>query len=57
MTTLAQPELPRDPAVLKTVARHNRLDIPGLGPSSCVGVYALITTGGEMARGDGVEVI
>ena len=50
MTTLAQGDLPRDPGVLQTIARHNRFDIPGLGPSSCVGVYALVTTGGTRAR-------
>ena len=45
MTTLAQPDLPRDNGVLQTIARHNRFDIPGLGPSSCVGVYALVDRG------------
>jgi MOSC domain-containing protein len=56
MTTLAQADLPRDPAVLQTIARHNRFDIPGLGPSSCVGVYALVTTGGTARQGDPVEI-
>jgi uncharacterized protein YcbX len=56
MTTLAQPDLPRDPVVLQTVARHNRIDIPGLGPSSCVGIYALVTTGGVVSRTDRVDV-
>jgi uncharacterized protein YcbX len=56
MTTVAQPDLPRDLGVLQTIARHNRFDIPGLGPSSCVGVYALVTTGGVVRRGDRVEI-
>lgn len=56
MTTLAQADLPRDPVVLQTIARHNRFDIPGLGPSSCVGVYALVTAGGTARRGDNVEI-
>jgi uncharacterized protein len=56
MTTLAQADLPRDPAVLQTIAHHNRFDIPGLGPSSCVGAYALVTTGGTARRGDSVEI-
>jgi MOSC domain-containing protein len=56
MTTLAQDGLPRDRAVLHTIAHHNRFDIPGLGPSSCVGVYALVTTGGSARRGDPVEI-
>jgi len=57
MTTLAQPDLPRDIGVLQTIARHNRFDIPGLGPSSCVGVYALVTTGGTTRQHDPVGVI
>jgi uncharacterized protein YcbX len=56
MTTLAQPDLPRDNGVLQTIARHNRFDIPGLGPSSCVGVYALVTNGGTVHQGDPVEI-
>ena len=57
MTTLAQDDLPRDSAVLQTIARHNRFDIPGLGPSSCVGVYALVTTSGTTRKEDPVEII
>jgi MOSC domain-containing protein len=56
MTTLAQTGLPRDNAVLQTVARHNRFDIPGLGPSSCVGVYALVSAGGTIRCGDPVVI-
>ena len=57
MTTLAQPDLPADKGVLQTIARENRFDIPGLGPSSCVGVYGLVSAGGRVAVGDpaGVE--
>jgi uncharacterized protein YcbX len=56
MTTLAQDDLPRDPGVLQSIARHNRFDIPGLGPSSCIGVYALVETGGDAGVGQPVEV-
>jgi len=56
MTTLAQPGLPRDHGVLQAIARHNRFDIPGLGPSSCVGVYALVSEGGTAHTGDPVEL-
>jgi hypothetical protein len=56
MTTLAQTDLPRDVGVLQAVARHNRFDIPGLGPSSCVGVYALVTAGGTTRHGDPVGI-
>ncbi|MDQ1384035.1 MAG: uncharacterized protein QOG65_1414 [Actinomycetota bacterium] len=56
MTTLAQADLPRDLGVLQTIARNNRFDIPGLGPSSCVGVYAVTATGGFVRRGDAVAI-
>jgi uncharacterized protein YcbX len=56
MTTLAQADLPRDLGVLQTIARNNRFDIPGLGPSSCVGVYALVAIGGAVGRGDKVAI-
>jgi uncharacterized protein YcbX len=52
MTTLAQGDLPRDNGVLQAIARHNRYDIPGLGPSSCVGVYALVAAAGTVRTGD-----
>jgi uncharacterized protein YcbX len=56
MTTVAQPGLPRDLDVLKTVARNNRVDIPGIGTWACAGVYASITAGGALAVGDTVTV-
>lgn len=55
MTTLAQADLARDKKILQTVAKENRVDIPGLGPSSCVGVYAIVTTSGTVRVGDSVE--
>jgi hypothetical protein len=56
MTTLAQGELPRDNEVLRTVARHNRVEIPGLGTWSCVGAYAAVTASGSAHLGDDVEL-
>ncbi len=53
MTTLAQGDLPRDPGTLRAVARHNRLEIPGMGVWACAGVYADVTAGGEVSVGDG----
>jgi uncharacterized protein YcbX len=52
MTTLAQRELPRDNGVLRTVARHNRVEIPGLGTWSCVGAYAAVTAPGRVQLAD-----
>ncbi|HEX4493906.1 MAG TPA: MOSC N-terminal beta barrel domain-containing protein [Acidimicrobiia bacterium] len=56
MTTLAQGELPRDPEVLRTVARHNRIEIPGLGTWSCVGAYAVVSASGSVRVGDDVAL-
>jgi uncharacterized protein YcbX len=56
MTTLAQTDLPNDRGVLRAIARHNRFDIPGLGPSACVGVYALVAAAGTATVGQAVEV-
>ncbi|GAA0895079.1 MOSC domain-containing protein [Pseudonocardia zijingensis] len=56
MTTLAQDDLPRDPDTLRTIARHNRVDIPGLGTWACAGAYADVSAGGEIAVGDRFEV-
>ncbi len=57
MTTLAQGELPADKAILQTIARENRFDIRGLGPSSCVGVYGIVSAGGVVSRGDEVDLL
>lgn len=48
MTTLAQGDLPRDPGILRTAARHN-----GVG----VGVYASVIQGGITRRGDVVGLV
>jgi uncharacterized protein YcbX len=56
MTTLAQEELPRDRATLRTIARENRVEIPGFGTWACAGVYADVSTGGRVDVGDEVAV-
>jgi uncharacterized protein YcbX len=56
MTTLAQGDLPRDPDTLRTIAKHNRVEIPGLGTWACAGAYADVTTGGELAVGAAHEL-
>jgi hypothetical protein len=45
MTTLAQSDLPRDPGILRTAAQHNQVN---------VGVYAAVSRGGVIHRGDKV---
>lgn len=56
MTNLAQEELPRDPEILKTLARHNRLDVAGNGLYPCAGVYAVAGSAGTIRRGDPVRL-
>ena len=55
MTTLAQDELPKDPAVLRTLARENRLELAG-GRYPCAGVYAVVASGGTIRNGDVVAL-
>ena len=55
LTTMAQEELPRDPAVLRTVVRENSLEIAGR-PYPCVGVYATVEAVGEIRINDVVSV-
>lgn len=62
MTTLAQEDLPADAAVLRTVARHNRVvggehrGADGVYAAS-VGVYARVAAGGVVRRGDRIRVV
>jgi uncharacterized protein YcbX len=55
--TLAHGELPRDTGALRTVARHNRVDVLGTGPQPCAGAYARVLRPGTIARGDEVRLI
>jgi uncharacterized protein YcbX len=55
MPSLAQEELPRDPKILKTLARHNRIDVGGtLYP--CAGVYAVAGATGTIRQDDQVSL-
>ena len=57
MTTLPQPGLPRDRGVLQTLARDNRVDIPGLGTWACAGSYCTVAAPGPVAVGDDAQVL
>ena len=57
MTTVAQGELPRDLAVLKTLARHNRIETAGLGNFACLGIYAEVVVPGRVAVGDPLALL
>ena len=55
MTTLAQGDLPADPNVLRTITRHNALDVLSTGHlQSCVGAYADVAAEGVIHVGDPV---
>lgn len=57
MTTLEQDDLPADRQVLRTISKHNGLDFLSTGtPYPCVGVYADVAAGGEIAVGDEVTI-
>jgi uncharacterized protein YcbX len=47
MTTLPQADLPKDPGILRTAAKHNRAN---------VGVYAAVVRGGTVRSGDSVRL-
>jgi uncharacterized protein YcbX len=57
MPTLPQSGLPRDRGILRAISAHNRQEFAGLGLWACLGVYANVTTPGEIACGDRVELI
>jgi len=56
LTTMAQEDLPRDPAVLRTVARENMVEISG-AKYACVGAYASVELAGTIGTGDRVFVV
>jgi uncharacterized protein len=56
MPSLAQDELPRDPGVLKALARHNRIDVAGKA-YPCAGVYAVADAAGTIRKGDQTRLV
>jgi hypothetical protein len=54
MTTLAQDELPKDSDVLRTLTRHNRVQVGEMGQFPCAGVYTVVEVAGTMRIGDRV---
>jgi len=47
MTTLPQGDLPKDPGILRTAAQHNHAN---------VGLYASVSRGGAVRRGDAIKL-
>lgn len=56
MVTLPQDGLAKDREVLRALAEHNRLDLPGFGVFACLGAYAGVETPGTITVGDAVEL-
>ncbi|MDT5004424.1 MAG: uncharacterized protein QOJ24_1600 [Mycobacterium sp.] len=56
MTTLPQPGLPKDAAILKAIARLGLKDLPFFGQSACAGWYADIVSPGVVRRGDPIDI-
>ena len=55
MPTLMQEDLPKDNEILRTLVRHNRLDVAG-ALSPCAGIYATVTAAGTIRPGDPVTL-
>ncbi len=56
MPSLAQEDLPRDPRILKALARHNRIDVAG-ARYPCAGVYAVAEATGTIHKGDHISLV
>ncbi|HVE67694.1 MAG TPA: MOSC N-terminal beta barrel domain-containing protein [Solirubrobacteraceae bacterium] len=56
MTTLPQPDLPRDPLILRTLAERNRHSLADAGVFACAGALANVAAPGPLAAGDRVGV-
>ena len=57
MPTLAQDDLPRDTEVLRTLVRHNKMQVGDLGQFPCAGVYAVVAAPGTVRTGDHVTLV
>ena len=56
MTTLAQDELPNDTGILRTLVRHNRIQVADAGLFPCAGIYAVVQESGNVRTGDSVTI-
>jgi uncharacterized protein YcbX len=57
MPTLGQDDLPRDNDILRTLIRHNRLQLDGGGRYPCAGVYGTVEQAGTVRLGARVAVL
>jgi uncharacterized protein len=56
MTTLAQDELSEDTDILRTLVRHNRIQVGDAGLFPCAGVYAVVEAPGTIWIGERVAL-
>lgn len=56
MTTLAQGDLEADRGTLRTIVKHNRVEIEGMGVWACAGIYVNPVGSSRLTVGDGVSV-
>lgn len=56
MTSVEQPELPRDNRILQSIARENRIETPGHGPLPCTGIFAEVARAGTVSIGDALTI-
>jgi uncharacterized protein YcbX len=56
MTTLGQDDLPNDTNVLRTLVRHNRIEVGSAGQFPCAGAYAVVARSGKICQGDAVRL-
>jgi uncharacterized protein len=52
MVTISQDDLPKDADVLRTLVRHNRVQLGDLGAFPCAGIYAAVAASGTIQIGD-----
>ena len=56
MTTLEQGDLPADTDVLRTITKHNAVDLGSGTKYPCVGVYADVVADGDLQSGQPVTL-
>jgi uncharacterized protein YcbX len=56
--TLRHGDLPPDPDALRVPLRHNFVEVPieGFGSAPCLGVHAVVVSGGRVEIGDEVRL-
>lgn len=57
MTTLPQGNLSRDPDILRTIARYNRVQVAPSGERPCAGVYASVIAPGTIRADEHVALV